>query len=788
MNALDRKLFRDLLRWRGQLIAIALVVACGIASFVTMVSTYDSLKLSQATYYNTYRFAQVFVQLKRAPETLASGIQAIPGVAQVQTRVVRDVSLDIPGRKEPATGRLVSIPEQQAPMLNDLYIRQGRYIEAQRRDEILVSEAFAQANHLQLNDTIGAVINGRWQRLRIVGTALSPEYVYEIQGAGVVLPDNERFGVIWMGRDTLSTAFNMKGAFNDVALTLAPHANPATVMFELDQLLKQYGGQGAYGREDQLSNRFLSDEIAELETMGTLLPAIFLGIAAFLLNILLSRLVSTQREQIAVLKAFGYSNRAIGLHYLKFVGVIVLLGTCLGMLVGLRLGAFLTHYYTNFFQFPVLRYTARISMLLTALLISSGSAVLGAFLSVQRVVKLPPAAAMRPEPPTDYRPTLLERLGLQWVLSPAGRMILRNLARKPIQAVLSTLGMALAVAMLVVGLFLGDAIDYMIAVSFYHVQRQDVTLTFNEGRSARTQHEIAHLPGVLSIEPFRAVSARLRFRNRAERVGLLGLDPTGELRRLVDRHLQVVDLPPEGIVLTQKLAEMLHVQPGELLTVEVLEEDRPTRTLPVAGLVDELVDISGYMDIQALHRLMQKGETLSGAFLTVDPMSLDQLYKVLKRTPAVTEVTVNDLAIVRFRKTIGETIGILTRILMLFASVIAFGVVYNAARIALSERSLELATLRIIGFSQRQVATILLGEQAILTLAALPVGAVIGYWLSGLLSRAMNRESFRLPLIVAKDSYAIAFLVVAIAAFLSGFMVYRQLVHLDLIGVLKTKE
>lgn len=310
MVALDQKLLRDLRHLRGQVIAIALIVACGIACLVTMLSAYDSLQLSQQTYYDRYQFADVFAQLKRAPDSLIERIAELPGVQQVQTRVVVDVNLDVPSLPEPATGRLIAIPEQQTPMLNDLFIRQGQYIEPGRRDQVLVSEVFAQANHLELGDTLGAVINERWQQLRIVGIALSPEYVYEIRGVEL-FPDNQRFGVIWMGREALGTAFDMDGAFNDVALSLMPSANPASVIFRLDQLLKPYGGLGAYERADQISHQFINSEIESLAATAVMVPFVFLGIAAFLLNLVLARLVSTQRDQIAVLKAFGYDNLAV---------------------------------------------------------------------------------------------------------------------------------------------------------------------------------------------------------------------------------------------------------------------------------------------------------------------------------------------------------------------------------------------------------------------------------------------------------------------------------------------
>jgi putative ABC transport system permease protein len=788
MKAIDRKLVRDLWQLRGQILAISLVVACGIASFVSMLSAYESLKSSQATYYDQYRFAQVFVQLKRSPESLQPQLAAIPGVAQIQTRVVADVNLDIPGRGEPATGRLISIPERPSPMLNDLYIRQGRYIQPNKRDEVLVHENFAKAHHLELGDAIGAVINGRWQTLHIVGIALSPEYVYAIQGTGDMFPDNKRFGILWMGREALGTAFNMAGAFNNVTLSLMPNAIEADVIFQLDRQLKQYGSFGAYGRKDQLSNRFLSEEITQLQGTATYVPSIFLGIAAFLLHILLSRLISTQREQVAVLKAFGYGNAAIGWHYLKFLLAIVSIGTLLGTILGLWYGRAIVQNYTRFFSFPVLRYEASLWIVGGAIAISSGAAILGALVAVRTAVSLPPAAAMRPEPPARFRATLLERLGFQRFLSPVGRIIIRNLERKPIQAIMTTFGIALAIGMLVVGRYVTDAMQYMVDVQYHQVQRDDVTIIFNEPRPARVQYEVTHLPGVLHAEMFRAVPVTLRFEHRNYRIALTGLAPQGELRRLLDGHLRQVNLPLNGVVLTTKLAEILGVQTGDVIAAEVLEGARPMRLIPVAGLVDELMGVAAYMDIHALNQLMRESGTVSGAYLAVDPLDLDRLYTLLKRTPAIAGVSVRANAIARFEETIAGSMGIFTTVLVIFACIIAFGVIYNAARIALSERDRELATLRVIGFTQAEIAVILLGEQALLTLLAVPLGFVMGFGISGLLSLTYNSELYRLPLVVTPASYLFAFIVVTIAAVVSGSIVHRQLAQLDLIAVLKTRE
>jgi putative ABC transport system permease protein len=786
-STLTRKLIRDLLHMRGQVIAISLVVACGVAVFVTSRTAYDSLLISQATYYADYRFADVFASLKRAPEALAARIAAIPGVATVRTRIVFDVTLDVPGLAEPATGRLLSIPERRAAVLNDLYLRRGRYIEPGRRDEVLVGEAFAQANHLEVGDSLGAVLDGRWQRLRVVGIVLSPEYVYELRGSDI-FPDNRRFGVLWMSREAMGPAFNMDGAFNDVVLSLAPGANEAEVIGRVDHLLERYGGLGAYGRRDQLSHRFLSDEIAQNRVSGTVLPAIFLGVAAFLLNIVLSRLVALQRDQIAVLKAFGYHNWTVATHYLQFALVAVSIGAVVGTALGLWLGALINRMYVNFYRFPVLRFEVGAAVISLAVGVAGLAALLGAWRAVRRALALPPAEAMRPEPPARFHAGLLERSGVRrWLSSPV-RMILRNVMRRPARAAMAVLGIAFAVAILITGRYFVDAIRYIADVQFRIVQRDDVTLTFHDPLPARTRHAIEHLPGVLRAEPFRAVPARVRFAQRTRRTGLLGLAPGGRLHRLVDTQLHPIEVPPDGVLLTTKLADILGVVPGEVVTVEVLEGERPVRGVPVAGVVDELVGLSAYMDVRALSHLMREGGSVSGAFLSLDASRAAQLYADLKEMPAVSGVAIRAVALQSFEDTLAKSMGIFTTVLVVFACVIAVAMVYNAARIALSERGRELASLRVLGFTRGEVAVLLLGEQGLLTLLAIPLGYLIGYMTCMLIAQQYQWELFRLPLVVRRENYAFAFLVVIAAALLSGLAVRRRLDRFDLVEVLKTRE
>jgi putative ABC transport system permease protein len=786
MAILHRKLVRELFHMRGQAIAIALVIACGVASFVSMRSMYRSLQTSQNDYYARFRFADVFADLKRAPDSVAEKISQIPGVAEVQRRVILDATLDVPGLNEPAVGRLISIPPRPTPMLNDLFLRNGRYVAPGASDEVIASEAFTKANRLDVGSEVQAVINGRWKKLRVVGIALSPEYIYEIRG-GSLFPDNKRFGVLWMSRDVLGPAFNLDGAFNSVAVKLLRGASEPDVLLRVDRELERYGGLGAYGRADQLSNRFISDEISQNRISANIIPAIFLAVAALLVHFVLTRLVSTQRVDIAIIRAFGYSSFDIAAHYLQLGMLIIFFGYLLGCGIGWYFGLKLAALYADFYRFPILNYRVELSVFSWAGLISVVTAILGTAGAVQRATALPPAEAMRPEAPARFRPMLIDRLGVK-IFSPAVRMIIRNLERRPWKAIASGFAICCSIMIVVVEFGLFDALDRMMKVQFQDVQREDVAVTLNESHSARTRFELARLPGVIRSEPFRAVPARLRYEHRSRRTAILGLPSPSDLRLIIDRNGSSISVPSSGILVTSMLADILGVSPGQELTVEVLDGKRPVRRVMVAGTADELLGTSAYMDKVALNQLMQEGETVSGALLQVDGNKKDDLYRTLKHLPAVAAVSIKESALMSFKDTISQSMTLSIGVLIVFASVIAMGMIYNGARIALSERANELATIRILGFTRQEITFILLGEQAVVTALALPFGFAAGYGVCALLSARLETELYRMPLVIESSSYAWAFLIVLFSAVMSGFLISGRLAKLDIVAVLKSRE
>jgi putative ABC transport system permease protein len=791
LRTLDRKALRDLWQLRGPVVAIIVVVVGGVASFVAMRSMVPHLASAQTSYYRTSRFADLWVTVTRAPAAIAREMASIPGVTSVETRVSGDVVLDVPGLAEPASGRVIGMPLQRTPSLNRLSIQRGRMLSPGREDDVVISEGFATANRLSPGDSLGAVMHGRWRRLHIVGVALSPEFVLELRGADL-FPDNRRYGILWISEDAAAAAFGMQGAWNEAAIGLATGTAEREVIARLDALLMRYGSLGAYGRSLQLSHRYLTDEIAQARAFAAAAPLIFLGVAAFLLNIVLSRIVASQREQVGMLKAFGVSTWDLSRHYALVALIPVLAGALLGCGVGVWLAQRLAELYAQSYRIPHAPFQPTASVMLTAVGISVAAALVGALNAVRRVQRLPAAEAMRPEAPLRYRAGIAERLRLGRWLSPVGRMTLRSMERRPWRAVLSMVGMALGVAVMILGLFLFDSIDAVRDVYFDKGQREDIAVAFVGPRGPEAMRELAQLRGVSAVEPTRILPVRLRHEQRARQVAIVGVNAKATLRRVVDADGEVVPLPADGLLLSRTLAELLGTRVGDTVQVDVLTGTRPSRFLHVGALLDDLVGANAYLPEDALHSLVREagesGDAAQGAVLAVAPEWRDAVYARLKHAPGVASIGARAAVRANFDQMIDDTFNVTLLTVLVFACALSLGVVYNTARIALSEQSRELASLRVLGFTRGEVARMLFGEQIVLGLAAIPVGFAIGTAFSWMLVSGVSTELFRLPLVISPRTLLSAALMMSAAGLGSSVLVRRKLDQLDLVAVLKTRE
>ena len=787
MSLLDRKLWRDLSALRGQVISIALVVAAGVAVFVASISTYDSLLGGRDRFYVETRFPQVFVTVKRAPLSIVSQLEAIPGVAAVQPRIVRDVIVDWPSALLPVSARVVSLTRAGDELLARLHLSRGSAPGTNDSRGAVISEGFAEANKAMPGSDIRVILNGRLQAFQITGVALSSEYVFAVK-PGIPIPDDRFFAVLWVDRSAAEAAFDMKGAFNDLVVSLAPGTDAKPVIAELDRLLEPYGSVGAIERRDQPSNRFLEDELNELKTMSVTIPIIFFGVASFLLNAALGRQVVAQREQIAALKALGFPNAPLVLHYLKLVAVIVLLGSALGVAGGIAFGHAMIASYQGFFRLPALAFTLTPWSAIVGTAISFAAASLGVITALRRVVSLAPAVAMRPAAPLRFRRSWLESLWPERLLTPRRMMVLRNVTGRPLRAFLTTLGIAFAVPMVVLGLFWRDAIDQMIEIQFNLVERGNTVVTFPQPLDRRIVDDLKREPGVLAAEGERIVPVRMRAAHRTYLTAVIGLSARAELRRPHDTALRPIEIAPQGITLTRRLAERLGLTVGDTMTVEVMEGKRRKADVPVSAIVEEVIGMASYMEIGALNKLTGEGDVVSAVALYVETSALPALSRRFKDLPVIASVAMKAYTLTSFLDKIANLVLVSAGILTGFAVIIAFGVVYNSARIGLQERAWELASLRVLGFTRAEVARILFGEFMIEIALAIPVGIAMSQGIIDLILHFAHNESFQIPGVIGPRTFVAACTVVIAAAVISAYMVRRRIDRLDLVAVLKTRD
>jgi putative ABC transport system permease protein len=786
ISPLRRKMLRDLRRLWAQVMAIALVLAAGVATLILGNGAYTSLHETRARYYEENRFADVFADVTRAPRALLAEIEEVEGVLDAEARVVKLGLVDLPNMIEPVSALFVSLTGGNGAGLNQLYLRLGRLPDLQSAREVAISDGFAKAHRLGPGDTLPVLMNGKRRELLITGVALSPEFIYAL-GPGEMMPDPRRFAIIWAPGISLEAAYDLEGAFSNVVLKLAAGANPARVVVELDRLTAPYGGVGASVRKDQVSHAFLDAELKQLSAMAKVLPPIFLLVAAMLVNMTLSRLITLEREQIGLLKAIGYPSHAVAQHYVEFVLLIAVIGILIGFASGTWLGAGLARMYARFFSFPYLVFSRDPQLYGVAAIVTLAAALGGAIFAVRGVVKLPPAVAMAPPAPAVYRQSM------GWVrhflrLRQTGVMVARHLFRWPLRTASSVLGVAMSVAVLVASLWSYGSINHMIDITFFRAERQDAMVFFAAAEPSRATLAAGRMPAVMRVEPFRTVSARISHRNLWKKLAITGRPFDGSLSRVLDPDLQPMSMPEVGVILSEALADALSVRSGDLVTIEVLEGARPTVTLPVSGISLGYVGLGAAMEIGALNRLMGEGALVSGLNLQIDEAQSQSFFAAAKAAPKTEFLIVRALTVTRFKETIAENITVMISVYVVLATVIAVGVVYNFSRIALSEQGRELASLRVLGFTKDEVSAVLFGELAVVVLLAQPIGWLIGYCIGLAMVAAFSSDLYRVPFILGREVFATASLIVCAAALVSAIAVRGRINNLDMIEVLKTRE
>ncbi|WP_316860247.1 FtsX-like permease family protein [uncultured Cohaesibacter sp.] len=787
MAPLDRKLLRDLWRIKGQAIAIALVIATGVSLLVMMSGIITSLEETKRAYYERNRLADIFAPVKRAPQHLTRKLADLPGISAVEGRISGSALISLPSLDLPLRATAISLPDNRETRLNTIYLTDGRRLDAKNADEIILLSGFAKAHDLKPGDHLSATMNGSKRTFQIVGLAQSPEFIYSV-APGEMISDDSRFGVIWMSQTALAAAFDMQGAFNEALLAIGRGNNLQATLEGIDRILDPYGGLGAYGLKDLTSNRFVVEEIEGMRSSSSVVPPLFLAVAAFLLNIVVSRMVQAEREQIGLIKAFGYSDLEVGLHYFKLVLIIAIGGSLLGCVGGISLGRAMMPLYLEFYKFPILLFRLDPASFAIAILTSIFAASAGGLFVLRQVFALTPAVAMRPPAPADYSSTGRFGKRLNKLLDQPSRMVLRRITRQPGRMLGSLVGIACGMALSVSMISMLSSFDQTIEMTYTVMNRSHVTVTFTHAISPDVIHELKSIEGVLDVEPERAVSVEFKNGLYSYRGAINGLVTEQRLKRALDKDTAPIFLPERGIVLSHSLAKTLNISPGEMLSVKILEANRPTLRIPVTAEAESLLGSPAYMRMETLDRLLNEPNRISSAYLRIDMQRKGAIFKALKSRPYVAGVSLKSDERAAFQNMMDTGAGSMRFVMLIIAAIITFGIVYNAARIAFAERQRDLASLRVMGFTKSEVAFVLLGELGLVTLAALPVGSLLGYYFTQVIAAGFSTDLYQVPTMFIPASYGKAALAIIVASVASGWLVKRDIDRLDLVESLKVRE
>lgn len=768
-------------------IAVAMVLGCGLSIFVMAVGMRASLERTREEYYSKQHMADLAVSLVRAPERIEADLVAAPGISAVELRIAGFALLDLPGVMEPASARIVSLPPSGRPTVNNLVLARGRWPDPAIADEVLVNEAFAKALDLDMGATLEATLHGRRQTLRIVGIANSPEFVF-VSAPGELFPQPDRFAVIWMGHEALSRAYDLQGAFNEAVFRLTPDADQQQVKRSIDAIVERYGSTGVYGRDRMPSDRFLTEELRQLATMAAFLPAFFLVIAAFLVNVALARIIATERSNIGLLKAFGYSDAAVAWHYAKSALLLGAVGALIGSGAGIWLGRLIAAVYRDYYHFPRLDFAAPPWVFLAAWGAAFAAASAGALAAVLNAARIAPASALAPPRPVTFSQSNGFTGALAPYLDAKSRIILRRIVRFPRRSATTVIGIALAIGLLVVARTFPAVMDRLLDVHFSQTNRQDVTLSFIEAREEGVLHAIEQLPGVIHAEPARIDSVILHNGVRRVEEALIGARPGDRLSRLIGAQGEIVPPPVSGVALARALAAKLEVEAGDPIDVEQTRGNRLRTTVRVAAIVDPMVGSSAYMDLDAQALLMREPHQITGANVRLDPAAYEAFNRELKRTPALVGASFLNLAEQSMRRSYDEGVGYMNLVYLSFAAVMAGGVAFSAARVTLAEQERDLATLRVLGFTRLEVSYVLIGELAALAIFAIPAGCVAGTLMANWLMQLFQTDMYSFPYVFNPEGYAFAIAFTLACVAVAALIVRNGIDRLDMVGVLKGRD
>jgi putative ABC transport system permease protein len=791
VKTLDKKLLRELGQNRGLLAAIISIVVVGVTCYVAMQSAYRNLDSARQHYYRQCRMSDFWIDLEKLPTSELNRLSHLDPNWELQGRIQFLCLVDLPEANVPINGLVVSAPLSPQKSQNRLQLKSGDFFSSGDAREVILNDAFARHHHFRPGDTITLLIHQKQQKLLITGTAISSEFTY-LLGPGAVMPDPGSFGVFYLPQKLVEQLYDYDGACNQVTGKWGPSSipNPESLR-NLENKLEDYGFVSTTELQQQTSNQFLVNEIAGLRSVATLIPFVFLAVAAVVLNVLVSRLVRKQQTLIGTLKAIGYPDLRILTHFLKLGLFVGLLGGGLGCLAGYGLSAGLTAVYRHYFEFPNLESEIFWQVHLAGCLASVGCAVLGCLQAARRAMSLQPATAMRPAAPAPIRQAAFEQWLPGWNVWHADwRLTIRNLWRQKTRTLTAIFSCSMGSGLLVAGLMMLASQNYLIDFQFFRTQRSHLNVRFNSEQNAEAIFEIQQLPHTQVVEPILEIAGDLRFQHRKETLAIQGLVPQAELTVPRSSHGSPLLIPDHGIILERRLAEKLGLRVGDLFEFTPKTGDRLPCQLTVTQISDGFLGLACYADIRYLSQLMHEPLVVTGVQLRVEgsPDEHLQLLAELRSRPQIQSVVSQQHLSKTLRETLLKNQSVMISTLIIFSGVIYFGSILNFLLVSLAERQREVATFRALGFTPLEIGQIFLRENLVTNGLGTLAGMPIGFGLISLTAWSFNNDLIRLPVVSPPWIWGATLVAGFIFGSFAQLVLLRQIQSDDFVDTLNMKE
>ena len=790
-SVLNKKLRRDILNSKGMLIAVVAIIAVGVSFLVGMYGTFNNLTNAKTSYYSKCNIADFWIELKKAPNSTIEKITAINGVSSVRERILFPIVVDLEGVETPLSGTVISMPQERAKVINDIVMLKGTYFTEDKKNEVIVSKEFAKKRNIVPGSFIHLIMNGQRKKLFVVGVGISSEYVYMVP-PGSIVPNPAEYGVFWIKQDYAEDTFGFSGAYNNLVGLLSPEAqkHPEFILEEITDKLKPYGVFTNYDLKNQPSNMELVAELGGLRIFAILLPILFLGVAALILNVVMLRTTEQQRVIIGTLKALGVSNREIFWFFIKYSLTVGITGGVIGCFLGYWFAAFMTNLYQKFYTFPELNNLFYPSIMLIALVISIIFAILGSLRGVKGMVKLNPAEAMHPPPPQTGGKILFERWIWLWSrLDFRWQIVLRSIFRNKGRTIIGVLCAAMGAALVFMALAMSDSIGYMVSFQFNNVIHSDYTLNIRDEVNYGALYEVKRLPGITHAEPELIVPCNFINGPYHKKGVITGLIENPKLITPCNINGVQVKIPSTGLLMNERLAKILHLKVGDMVEFIPVKGLKQTHKVPIANIINSTFGLSVYADFKYLNHLISEESAISVIQLkgTQTRQQKRALLTQVKKYPKLASLSdiKNDEKLMK--TSFVQNMNTMVYTMIIFAAVIFLGSILNSSLISISERQMEIATFRVLGYSPIEIGKIFLRETLIVNITGAVIGIPFGYLLNYWTSLMYQNNMFSMPCYVTFSSYVWTMVLALIFIFIAYIITQRTINRMNWLDSLNVK-